>query len=106
MPRISSRTIWIALQLLLVAPFMFSSAIVIEMTFAEAGKGYLSETGRQVQCEALAPRGKSYNKPRCASFGSKETNPLGYVAAIAVLGGFGVFMWWSSRPGRGLRWSK
>lgn len=97
---------WIALQLLLLAPVMLASAVVIEMTFAEAGKGYLSETGRQIQCEALAPRGKSYNKPRCASFGSKETNPFGYVTAIVALGGLGALLWWSSRPGRGLRSSK
>jgi hypothetical protein len=94
------------LQLLLVGPYFFASAVVIEMTFAEAEKGYLSSMGLQVKCEALAPRGRSSTKPRCASFGSKETNPFGYVTAIVALGGLSTLLWWSGQPGRGLRWGK
>lgn len=96
----------IALQLLLVGPCFLASAVVIEMTFAEAGTGYLSETGQQVKCEALSPRGRSSTKPRCASFGSKETNPFGYFTAIVALGGLSTLLWWSGQPGRGLRWRK
>ena len=85
---------------------MAAGAIAMEMTFAEPGKGYISESGQPVQCEALAPRGKSRSKPSCAYFGSMETNPQGYAVSLLALAGIGILLSWSSRPGRGLRWSK
>jgi hypothetical protein len=88
------------------APFMFSTMIVFEMTVAKPGGGYRTDAGQYVHCQALAMRGKSQNKPRCAYYGSKETNPRGYGIAVAALLGLGAVLWVSSRPGRGLSWSK
>lgn len=102
----SMRSLWIALQLLLVIPFMFSGAMFVEMTFAEPGGSYRADAGELVQCEALAPRRKPHKSPRCASFGSMETNPGGYAVTVVSLLSLGTLLWWSSRPGRGLSWSK
>ena len=104
--RDSRRRAWIALQVVLVLPFMFSVAIVLEMAFAQPGKGYRSTSGVDVTCEALAPRAKSYSEPRCARFGSMETNPQGFGWAIASLALLGGGIWLSCRPGRGLRFAR
>lgn len=102
----SMRSLWIALQLLLVIPFMFAGAMLVEMTFAEPGRSYRADAGELVECEALAPRSKRYNRPRCASFGSMETNPGGYAVTVVSLVSLGALLWWTSRPRRGLSWSK
>lgn len=91
---------------MLLLPFMFSVVTVIEMTFAQPGKGYRSPSGVNVACEALAPRAKSYTEPRCARFGSMETNPRGFGLALVSLALLGGGMWLSCRPGRGLRFAR
>lgn len=80
--------------------------VTIEMVFAEPGKGYAAPSGQHVTCEALAPRGKSGSKPKCALFGSKETNPAGFALAVASFVLLSGIMWISLRPGRGLKFSK
>jgi|SRR5471030_334994 len=101
------RLFWVTLQLLIIVPFGFASSIVIDMTFAKPGGSYLSDTNERVQCEALAPPRKNiYSKPQCAAFGSMETNPRGYAIAVTACVSLGALLWWSSRPGRGLRASR
>jgi hypothetical protein len=100
---ISPRHLWIALQLLVIVPFVFSFTIVVEMTFAIPGGSYFVEPNKPVQCEALVISTKAYMKSHCATFGSKETNPGGYVIAVTSLSSLGIFLWVSSRPRRGLR---
>lgn len=92
--------------MLVVLPFMFALSVTVEMSFALPGKGHVAPNGSYVSCEALAPRAKSYSKPRCSNFGSVETNPLGFVLALASLGALGIVVWLSCRPGRGLRWTR
>lgn len=104
--RDSRRRAWVVLQLLVVLPFMFATATVIEMGFAEPGKGFLDQSGTYVACEALAPRAKSYTQPRCARFGSMETNPAGFGVAVASFTLLAGIIWLSCRPGRGLRFSR
>jgi hypothetical protein len=97
---------WIGLQLVALIPWMISGALSIEMTFAEPNKGYVTSSGRYVSCEALAPRGRTSSPYRCASLGSKETNPSGYGWVLVSFGVLSGVMWISSRPGRGLKFSK
>jgi len=100
------KAIWVGVQLLAVIPYMVAGCMTFEMVFAEPGKGYVGPSGKYVACEALAPRSRASSPPRCASFGSMETNPAGFgwlVASFALLNGV---MWISSRPGRGLKFSK
>ncbi len=87
-------------------PMMFAFFTVIDMTFALPGRGFVSKENAVVWCEALAPQYKSYSPPRCSRFGSKETNPQGYAIAIGACVVMGSFLWFSSRPGRGLRLSR
>ncbi len=100
------RRAWIALQVSLMLPFMFSVAIVLEMAFAQPGKGYRSPAGVDIACEPLAPRAKIYSAPRCARFGSMETNPQGFGLALASLALLSGGMWLSCRPGCGLRFAR
>lgn len=67
---------------------------------------YVTPSGKYIACEALAPRGKATSQPRCAYFGSKETNPKGFALAIASFAILYGVMWIGSRPGRGLKFSK
>ncbi len=99
----AARKYWIALQIALVAPFLFTAGLVIEMTFAFPGQGYHDEAGKYVACEALASRRSPATPRRCALFGSMETNPSGYAGAIALLAGISGLLFMSTRPGRGLR---
>jgi hypothetical protein len=97
---------WIGVQLLALIPWIFSGALFYEMTFAEPQKGYVTSSGNYISCEALAPRSRTTSPYRCAYLGSKETNPTGFrwvLVSFSVLSGV---MWVSSRPGRGLRFSK
>jgi hypothetical protein len=105
-PRKTYRAAWIGLQVVILIPWMVFGALSIEMTFAEPNKGYVTSSGKYVSCEALAPRSRTTSPYRCAFLGSKETNPTGFgwvLASFAVLNGM---MWISSRPGRGLTFSK
>ena len=104
--RSQGRRWWIAIQLITVVPFLWSAALAIEMTFAIPGKGYYDASGTYVTCEALAARGKPYTAPRCAAFGSMETNPVGYAGAIALVAALSSALWFTTRPGRGLRFSR
>ena len=108
--RLSSRTrrraLWIVFQIGCTLAFLFSSAVAIEMGFAEPGKGYMSASGTPVPCEALAPRVKSYSEPRCARLGSIATNPVGFGLALTSLAALGGILWMTSRPGRGLRFDR
>ena len=102
----SRRRLWIMLQVLIIAPFMFTAMTIVEMTFAEPGGAYVAESGQKIRCEALARSGRSLGWLHCATFGSKETNPRGFLLAITTFTGLSALLWWSSRPGRGLRFSK
>lgn len=95
---------WVALQLLVIVPFMFAGSVVFEMMTAVPGGSYLSETGQHIQCEALTTRGRVNIKPDCASFGSMETNPGGFALAMTAFVSLSALLWYSSRPRRGLRW--
>jgi len=99
----TARKCWIALQVALVIPFLFTFGLVIEMTFAFPGQGYHDQSGKYVACEALASRRSAATPRRCALFGSIETNPLGYTGAIALLATISGVLFLSTRPGRGLR---
>jgi hypothetical protein len=100
------RGAWVAFQVALVLPLMLSAGVVLEMTFARPGEGYRSASGVEKSCEALAPRYKSYTAPRCATFGSMETNPLGFGIAVASLAALGAAVWLACRPGHGLRFAR
>ena len=100
------KALWIALQAATVLPFMWAAVVVIEMTFAMPGKGYRTESGNYVACEALAARGKPYTAPRCATYGSIKTNPTGYAGSVALLCVLSMVLWVTTRPGRGLRFSR
>jgi hypothetical protein len=100
------RALWVTLQAGSILPFMWAAVVVIEMTFAMPGQGYRTESGNYVVCEALAARGKPYTAPRCATYGSKETNPTGYTASVALLCALSAILWATTRPGRGLRFSR
>jgi hypothetical protein len=97
--------LWILAQILAAIPFLYATSIVLEMSFAQPGVGYIAPNGRSIQCEALAP-GKRLAAPRCATFGSKETSPVAYVLAIASASALGALLWASTRRGRGLRLSR
>jgi hypothetical protein len=99
----TARKYWIALQVTLAIPFLLSMGLVIEMTFAVPGKGYHDQSGKYVACEALASRSKVSTPRRCSVFGSKETNPVGYAGALAILAATSAILFVSTRPGRGLR---
>lgn len=75
------------------------------MSRAVLVKGYLSETGNYIECEAVSPATRR-GKIGCARFGSKETNPNGYVLAWIGVISFGALLWISSRSGRGLKVSR
>jgi hypothetical protein len=100
------RAAWIGVQVVALIPWMLATMVTVEMVFAEPGKGYVAPSGQHVSCEALAPRGKSGSMPKCALFGSKETNPGGFALAVASFALLSGIMWISSRPGRGLKFSK
>lgn len=87
-------------QLLLFLPFLFFISVFIDMSFAEPGKSYITKTGKEVKCEALAPSNKSGQ--RCSPFGSRETNPEGYMLVVGALAGVILLGWWCGRPGRGI----
>jgi len=98
--------IWVAAQLLAVPFLALASSLVIQMTFAIPNGSYIDESGVLVTCEALSPRGKRWHSPGCARFGSKETNPTGYALAWLGVLGVGSFLYLSTRPGRGFRFSR
>lgn len=83
---------------LLIFPLIFLLNIFLEMTFAEPGGVYRVEPNKTVRCEALVAPIKSWHKPRCASFGSMETNPGGYALLVVSLLSLGGFGWATSRP--------
>ena len=101
--RRDARRWWIALQVALIVPFLWVAAVAIEMTFAMPGKGYRDASGRYVACEALAARGRPHVAPRCAAYGSIETNPSGFATVVSTLAALSWVLWASTRPGRGLR---
>ena len=104
--RVHERRWWIALQIAAIVPLMWAVVVVAEMTFAMPGRGYHDASGKYIACEALAARGKPYTAPRCATYGSMETNPIGYAGAFALLVALSSVLWVSTRPGRGLRFSR
>lgn len=101
MPNLAYRPLWTSIQLLLLLPFLFLVSVLIDMSLAEPGKGYIAESGQKIQCETLAPRSKS--GLRCSAFGSKEKNPAGYAIVISALAGIVLLGWWCGRPGRGIQ---
>lgn len=99
----NKRVLWIAGQVLAIVPTFLAFSTVMDMTFAKPGGSYVDESKVLVRCEALAMPTKKWHAPRCASFGSMETNPGGYAAAWLGLAACFGFLWLSSRPGRGLK---
>jgi hypothetical protein len=99
----TKRVLWVLAQLVAIVLFFFSFSVVAEMTIARPNQSYVNEAGAQVHCEALIHASKRPFAPRCTMFGSKETNPFGYVVAcLSLICVFG-FFWQSGKPGRGLR---
>lgn len=100
------RKFWIAAQVSLVIPTLVALALVAEMTVAEPGKSYKSRSGQLIRCEALVRPIKRSSGPRCATFGSKETNKPGYLLAWTALAACSALLWWTSKPGRGVTISR
>jgi hypothetical protein len=94
---------WITLQLVLFFPFIHAMTTVIGMSVAEPIGGYLDKSGRYIECEAVSPPTKHVREPTCAPYGSKETNPKGYLIAWFGVVSIGSILYISSRPGRGMR---
>lgn len=101
---------WIVIQIALIFLFLFATTTVIEMTYATPNQGYTKESGQYVSCEALeylsTRQVRSGMKPSCASFGSMETNKLGYLYAWLSVIVLIMLLWFTSRPGRGLHFSR
>lgn len=73
------------------------------MSRSEATGGYYDESGKYIECEAVSPPSKHVKIPKCAPYGSMETNKLGYAIAWFSAASFGYLLWLTSRPGRGLK---
>ena len=62
-------------------------------------------------CQAVA---RIYDKGRsshgssfsCSAYGTKESNPIGFISLTTLVVGVIGFLFYSARPNRGLRWSK
>jgi hypothetical protein len=96
---------WIAGQIAAIVLWYGTFSVLMDMSFAEPHKSYLAASGKIIDCEALVRPGRHAKFPHCSQFGSVETNPGGYVLAWLAAGSISVFIWLSTRPGRGLRFS-
>lgn len=101
---------WVLLQGLLVLAFFSLSALVIEAAFAIPISRYQADYGRVPanlsHCDAVYLPGKRGLSPRCAKFGSVETNPAGFAALGFGLSATVFLLALSTRPRRGLRFGR
>ena len=101
---------WVVLQAVLVPPLLLLSALVIEAAFAIPLNRYRADYGQVPvnlsHCDAVFLPGKRGLSPRCATFGSVETNPAGFAALGFGLSATALLLSLTVRPGRGLRFGR
>lgn len=101
---------WVVLQAVLVPPVLLLGALLIEAAFATPLNRFQADHGRVpvalLHCDAVFLPGKRGLSPRCATFGSIETNPAGFAALTFGFSATALLLALSVRPGRGLRFGR
>lgn len=97
---------WVIAQVVGVTAFLFFSASMINMLFAIPIDSYIEQYGtlseNLIKCEAVSHPSRPGTPIRCAIFGSVQNHPIVFLGLLIGFSFSVWFLYYSSRPNRGL----